>query len=125
MNIKQILFVVGCFFNQSVFAEDVELLLAPPSNVLIKGIVVIEAEVVPRIKPIPITIFIDGHEYCSDVGKVSCAWNTRKELTGTYTITAIANTEDKVLTKISTVTVFSDKASASIFKRSVGFVTIK
>jgi|OpeIllAssembly_1097287.scaffolds.fasta_scaffold98048_2 hypothetical protein len=125
MNIKQILFVLGCFFNQSVFAEDVELLLAPPPNVLIKGTVIIEAEVLPRLTSIPITIFIDGRKYCWDVGKVSCLWNTHKELTGTYTITAIANTEDKVLTKISTVTVYSDKASASIFKRSIGFVTIQ
>jgi hypothetical protein len=125
MNIRQILFILGCFIHQIVFAEDVQLLLVPPPNVWVRGTITIEAEVVPRTKPIPITIFVDGHEYCKDVGKVSCKWNVNKELNGNHAITAVATMETKVLTLISPVTVVSNLNSASIFKKSLCCVNIK
>jgi hypothetical protein len=125
MNARQILFILGCFIHQIVFAEDVQLLLVPPSNVLIRGIVTIEAEVVPRTKLTPITIFVDGLKHCWDVGKVSCKWDTNKEISGNHIISAITSIEEKSVTAMSTVFVFSDFKSASVLKKSSCCVNIK
>lgn len=128
MNFKNILIVVSLIFFQTSFAQELTLTLIPPDKAVIKGNVNITATTSEDASSLTaITIFVDGHRHCWDVtNKLTCPWNTNKELNGLHVLSAVAELpEGGRLASYSTVYVFSDMQTASSIKQNIHLHFIK